>query len=97
MCEPRGGTHLRAAPRRRGSRRAMTRSRLALWSVLVGVLIALEYASRFTQGTPDRDVLYRYSTALGAAVVYVFLLLIVLGISGWSRDLLALRQPRSWG
>jgi membrane protease YdiL (CAAX protease family) len=74
----------------------MTRTRLGLWSLLVGVLIALEYASRLTQGTPDRDVLYRYSTAAGAAVVYVFLLLIVLGISGWSRELLALRRPRSW-
>jgi membrane protease YdiL (CAAX protease family) len=74
----------------------MTNTRLALWSTLVGVLIAIEYAGRLTEGTPDRDVLYRYSTAAGAAVVYVVLLLLVLGISGWSRDLLALRRPHSW-
>jgi membrane protease YdiL (CAAX protease family) len=75
----------------------MTKTRLGLWSLLVGTMIALEYASRLTQGTPDRDVLYLYSTAAGAAVVYVFLLLLVLGISGWSRELLALRRPASWG
>jgi membrane protease YdiL (CAAX protease family) len=59
-------------------------------------LIALEYASRFTSGTPDRNVLYRYSTAAGSAAAYVVILLIVLGIAGWRRDLLALRRPRSW-
>ncbi len=76
-----GGDHLR---------------RLIWWSTLVAILIGLEYASRFSGGTPDRNVLYRYSTAVGSAVVYVFLLVIVLAIAGWRRDLLALRRPKSW-
>lgn len=79
-----GGNHLRG------------NARLFLWSFLVAFLVALEYAARLAGGTPDRDVLYRYSTAAGSAVVYVFLLLIVLGIAGWQRDLLALRRPSSW-
>ena len=76
-----GGDHLR---------------RLVWWSTLVVILIALEYAARVAGGTPDRNVLYRYSTAVGSALVYLFLLLIVLGIAGARRDLLALRRPRSW-
>ena len=59
-------------------------------------MIAVEYASRLAGGTPDRNVLYRYSTAVGSVVVYLFLLLLVLGISGWRRDLLGLRRPDSW-
>jgi uncharacterized protein len=70
--------------------------RLIWWSILVAALIALEYASRLAGGTPDRNVLYRYSTAVSSAVVYAFLLLIVLAIAGWRRELLALRRPRSW-
>ncbi len=72
------------------------RARLALWLTLVGFMIAVEYAARLGGGTPDREVLYRYSTAAGSAIVYGFLLLMVLGISGWSRELLALRRPISW-
>jgi membrane protease YdiL (CAAX protease family) len=74
----------------------MSRTRLALWSALVASMIALEYSARLASGTPGRDVLYRYSTAIGSAVVYLFLLLIVLGIAGWRPDLLALRRPKSW-
>ena len=74
----------------------MSRTRLVLWSALVAFMIALEYSARLAGGTPDRNVLYRYSTAVGSAVVYLFLLLIVLGIAGWRRDLLALRRPKSW-
>ncbi len=70
--------------------------RLVAWSVLVAGLIALQYASRLSEGTPDRDVLYRYSTAVGSAVVYAILLALVLAIAGSRRDLLALRRPRSW-
>jgi len=70
--------------------------RLMWWLLFVAVLIALEYASRVSGGTPDRDILYRYSTAVGSAVVYGLLLLVVLSIAGFRRDLLALRRPRSW-
>jgi hypothetical protein len=70
--------------------------RLVGWSILVAGLIALQYASRLSEGKPDRDVLYRYSTAVGSAVVYGILLALVLLIAGGRRDLLTLRRPRSW-
>lgn len=70
--------------------------RLIWWSILVAVLIAIEYASRVAGGTPDRNVLYRYSTAVSSAVVYAILLVIVCAIAGWQTGLLALRRPRSW-
>jgi membrane protease YdiL (CAAX protease family) len=70
--------------------------RLLWWSLLVAVLIALEYAGRVAGGKVDRNVLYRYSTAVGSAVVYGVLLFIVLRIAGFRRDLLALRRPESW-
>src|SRR5581483_2126245 len=80
----------------RGTDPPDTRRRLVAWLILVAILIALEYASRFGSGTPDRNVLYRYSTAAGSAAVYLILLYVVLRIAGFRRDLLALRRPRSW-
>jgi membrane protease YdiL (CAAX protease family) len=74
-----------------------TAGRLLAWSILVGALIALQYASRLSSGKPDRNVLYQYSTAVGSAVIYALLLALVLVIAGTNRELLALRQPRSWG
>ncbi len=70
--------------------------RLAGWSVLVGGLIALQYASRLAGGKPAPDVLYKYSTAASSAVVYAILLALVLVIAGGRRDLLTLRRPESW-
>jgi len=75
----------------------VNRQKLIWWSILVGVPIVIQYASRASGGEPDRDVLYRYSTAAGAAVIYAVMLLLVLVIAGFDRDLLALRRPRSWG
>jgi CAAX protease family protein len=72
------------------------RLKLLLWSLLVGVPIVIQYSARASQGEPDRDVLYRYSTALGGALVYTVMLVIVVAIAGADRDLLALRRPRSW-
>jgi membrane protease YdiL (CAAX protease family) len=66
------------------------------WATLVACVAALEYLVRFASGTPDRDVLYRYSTAVGSAVVYGIFLLVVLAIAGWRTELLALRRPPSW-
>jgi membrane protease YdiL (CAAX protease family) len=70
--------------------------RLAGWLALVGALIALGYYGRATGGPPDRDVLYRYGTAVSGAVSYAVMLAIVLWIAGRDRALLALRRPRSW-
>jgi CAAX protease family protein len=74
----------------------VNRQKLVWWSILVGVPIVIQYASRASGGEPDRDVLYRYSTAAGAAVIYAVMLLLVLVIAGFDRDLLALRRPPSW-
>ena len=71
-------------------------NRLVAWSTLVLLLAALQYAGRFSEGEPDRNVLYQYSTAVGSAVVYGIILLCMLWIAGFRRDLLALRAPRSW-
>jgi CAAX protease family protein len=70
--------------------------RLIAWAGLVAAVAALEFAARFSSGTPDRNVLYEYSTAVGSALVYTVFLLIVLAIAGWRTDLLALRRPASW-
>jgi membrane protease YdiL (CAAX protease family) len=72
------------------------RVRLLWWSLLVSVPIVIQYAGRAAEGEPDRDVLYRYSTAVGGAVIYAFMLMLVLAIAGFRRDLLALYRPRSW-
>lgn len=74
----------------------MHRLRLVWWSLVVLALTAIAYGSRLAEGKPDRDVLYRYSTAVGSAVVYGIMLLVVLAIAGFRRELLGLRRPRSW-
>ena len=66
------------------------------WLVLVGLLIALQYASRATAGKPSPQVLYEWSTAIGALVQDAVLLFLVLLIAGFDRQLLAWRAPRSW-
>lgn len=74
----------------------MTR-KLAGWLALVGSLAALNYASRFTQGKPPPDTLYRYGTAVSGVIFYVITLAIVLWIAnGIPRGRLGLRRPESW-
>jgi membrane protease YdiL (CAAX protease family) len=72
------------------------RTRLSAWAVLVAALVALAYADRFAAGKPDREVLYRYSTAVGSAFVYALIVGSVFWIASPRFDLLALRRPRSW-
>ncbi len=76
--------------------RAADNARLVAWAVFVGLLAVLAYAQRADSGSPDRDVLYRYSTAAGTLVVYAVMLFITCAIAGFRRDLLALRRPVSW-
>jgi membrane protease YdiL (CAAX protease family) len=52
---------------------------------------------RLTQGKPEADTLYQYSFAASSIVQYAIFLVIVLGIAGFDRQLLAWRQPHSWG
>jgi membrane protease YdiL (CAAX protease family) len=74
---------------------------LALWTTFVLTLAALSYSIRFDEGKPDRDTLYKWSTAASGLAQFVVLGLIVYGIAGLARrrrrDLFALRRPTSWG
>jgi membrane protease YdiL (CAAX protease family) len=73
--------------------------RLAAWLAFVLVITGLNYLGRFAgEDTPD-DIAYRWSTSIGAIVLYAFTLGILALIS-WGlprRELFALRRPRSWG
>ena len=80
-----------APPYRRDDER-----RLAFWLVLVALLVALGYGTRASEGKPDPQVLYHWSTAVGELVEDALLLAIVLAIAGFGTRLLALRRPRSF-
>jgi membrane protease YdiL (CAAX protease family) len=75
-----------------------TKPRLAWWTLLVGVLAALAYASRASGGKPPENALYQWGTAISAAILYAIVLGLVLWIAKGApaKQLLALRQPRSW-
>jgi uncharacterized protein len=71
-------------------------TRLALWVAFVGMLIAISYAGRASEGRPPKDVLYRYGTAVSGLTTYALLFAVVVAIAGASRVLLGLRRPVSW-
>jgi membrane protease YdiL (CAAX protease family) len=68
---------------------------LAGWLVLVGVMIAIAYLGRATEGKPDPEILYRWSTAVGGVIQDGFILVVVLALAWRDRSLLALRRPGS--
>ena len=70
--------------------------RLGAWLTLIGLLAVVGYAARATGGEPDRDVLYKSSTAVGALAQEAVVVLIVIGIARQAA-LRALRQPAGWG
>jgi len=72
--------------------------KLLAWWILVGGLAVLAFASQASEDETPRDVLYRYDTAVFAAVFYLLVLGVMLLIaSGLDlRATFALRQPRSW-
>ena len=72
---------------------------LELWTGFVLLFAALSYSLRFSEGKPERDVLYKWSTAIGSLMQFGIVALIVYGIAGLGnrRELLALRRPTSWG
>ena len=72
-------------------------ARLAGWLVLVGLMIAIAYLGRATEGKPDPQILYRWSTAVGGVVQDGIVLVVVLALASRDRDLLALRRPVSIG
>jgi membrane protease YdiL (CAAX protease family) len=63
---------------------------------MVGLLVFVAYAGRVAEGKPDPDVLYEYATAVNAAIAYAIILVVVLALAGFRRDLLGLVRPRSW-
>ena len=72
--------------------------RLVAWSALVGVLIAVSYAGRLAGTDVPDDVLYLWSTFVGALVQYGIMLVLVLAIArGLDRPLLALEMPARRG
>jgi uncharacterized protein len=81
-----------ASPNGRGDNK-----RLAQWLTLIGVLVAIAYGSRAASGKPDPQVLYEWSTAVGAVVQDAIVLAVVLAIAGMSARRLALRRPGSLG
>jgi membrane protease YdiL (CAAX protease family) len=72
-------------------------ARLAGWLALVGLMIAVAYLGRATEGKPDPQILYKWSTAVGGVVQDGIILLLVLGLAARDRELLALRRPESLG
>jgi CAAX protease family protein len=72
-------------------------ARLACWCILVGVVVALAYASRVSGGKPPKNYLYTWSAVANGAIQYSVLLAFLAAIAvGVSRDQLGLRRPRSW-
>ena len=74
------------------------RSPLAAWTAFVAAFASLSYASRFTEGKPPKDLLYKWSTVAGNLIQFAIIGLIVYAIAGLGnrRRLLALRRPTSW-
>ncbi|MFL5951541.1 MAG: CPBP family intramembrane glutamic endopeptidase [Gaiellaceae bacterium] len=71
---------------------------LAAWTTFVVAFASLSYAVRLTEGKPDPNILYRWSTVANSLIQYAVIGLIVYGIAGLGnrRQLLALRRPTSW-
>ncbi|HSL63628.1 MAG TPA: type II CAAX endopeptidase family protein [Gaiellaceae bacterium] len=78
-------------------------TRLAIWLGVVALLITLNYAGRYAidqpEGESTRDALYQWTTFAGALIQFGFLLTVTILLTrgASTRDLLALRRPRSWG
>ncbi len=72
--------------------------RLVAWGVLVGLLAAASYAGRLAGGDTPDDLLYLWSTFVGALVQYGVMLILILAIAhGFDRRLLALEAPIARG
>jgi membrane protease YdiL (CAAX protease family) len=76
--------------------RVRHRQRLAVWVAAVAFLSTIAYVGRALEGKPERDLLYRYDTAVAGAIQYAILFGIVIALAVERLDLLALRRPRSW-
>lgn len=77
----------------------INRPALTLWATFVLLFATLSYSVRFSSGKPDRNTLYKWSTAASGLIQFLIVGAIVYGIAGLGdrRRLLALRRPTSWG
>jgi membrane protease YdiL (CAAX protease family) len=72
--------------------------RLVAWSALVTLLAAAAYASRLADSETPTDLLYLWSTFVGALVQYGIMFVLILAIArGLDRHLLALEVPEGRG
>lgn len=60
----------------------------------MALLVALGYGTRASSGKPDPQVLYQWSTAVGAFIQDAIVLGVVLAIAAPRFELLAIRRPR---
>ena len=72
------------------------RKRLVAWILFVASISAVAYASRFASGPPERDALYKWSTAFSELFIFAVIIGVTFAIAGSQRQLLALRPPYSW-
>ncbi len=90
-----GGLTTRDDPPRRPVRQT---GRLVAWSCLVAILATASYASRLAGAEPPDDVLYLWSTFVGALIQYGVMFVLILAIAhGLDRTLLALEIPAARG
>src|SRR5262249_23311104 len=85
--EPAVGHHSKSSMRRR----------LAAWICFVAFVSFIAYVSRFPQGKPDPNLLYQWSAPAGELIVFAIIIGATLAITAGRYELLALRQPSSWG
>jgi len=76
-------------------------TRLAFWTLFVGLLAAINYAARFSgsNGTSrgvSHEEIYSYATFAGGTILYAVWLGIIVLIVRDRYDLLALRSPQRW-
>jgi hypothetical protein len=82
-----------------GSLTGLSRQRIVSWGALVGAMSALAYGSNAAgSGEPERDLLFRWSTAIGSLVLYAIVLALTLAIASSVRSsVIGLVRPRAWG
>jgi len=70
------------------------------WAAIIGAVALVSYAAHFSarDALPAPDILFRWSTAIGALVLDTILLVLALLVARGLplRDAFALRRPRSW-
>jgi uncharacterized protein len=76
---------------------ARSDARLAAWLSIVGLLALTNFIGNAESNPPD-DFVYLWSSAISQAIYLVVLLAVVVAIAGLdrTREVLALRRPRSW-